>query len=112
MTAYKDDELNDNLNQSVEDNTEAKPNAYRVEDDNATEEKDLKGILGGEVKDANAPGMEGEGAGGHKFGEINNTPSGDDKNNPSRNAGYSNGYFARTEPSDEHPENNNFKADG
>jgi hypothetical protein len=41
----------------------------------------------------------------------NNTPSGDDKNNPSQLAGYTNGYFKRTEPSDEHPENTNFKAE-
>lgn len=55
------------------------------------------------------PVREGQPAGGQKFGEDNNTPSGDDKNNPSENAGYTNEYFRRTEPSEEHPENTNFK---
>lgn len=59
----------------------------------------------------NSRGMEGEPMGGHKFGEEGNTtPMGDDKDNPSRYAGYTNGYFARTEPSDEDTANNNFKA--
>ena len=54
---------------------------------------------------------EGQPAGGHKFGEDGNpTPMGDDKDNPSRNAGYTNAYFARTAPSDEDTANNNFKA--
>lgn len=43
------------------------------------------------------------------FGQNNETPAGDDKNNPSQNAGYSNEYFRRTEPLEEHPENSNFK---
>ena len=55
------------------------------------------------------PIREGQPSGGQKFGEDNHTPSGDDKNNPSQNAGYSNEYFRRTEPSEEHPENSNFK---
>ena len=55
------------------------------------------------------PIREGQPTGGQKFGEENNTPSGDDKNNPSQNAGYSNEYFRRTEPSEEHPESTNFK---
>jgi hypothetical protein len=55
--------------------------------------------------------MEGEGMGGHSFGKDGkSTPMGDDKDNPSRMAGYSNGYFARTAPSDEDTANNNFKA--
>ncbi len=87
-----------------------KPDAYRIEDDHNLEEKDLKkGLLSGEEKDVDAEGMEGKGMGGHRFGEESNTPSGDDENNPSRTAGYRNEYFRRTEPSDEHPENNNFK---
>ena len=48
--------------------------------------------------------------GGQNFGENNNTPSGDDKNNPSENAGYDNAYFKRTEPSEEHPEDTNFRS--
>jgi hypothetical protein len=55
------------------------------------------------------PVREGQPMGGQKFGESNNTYAGDDKNNPSQNAGYSNEYFRRTEPSDEHPEESNFK---
>ena len=55
------------------------------------------------------PVREGEPMGGQKFGESGNTYAGDDKNNPSQNAGYTNEYFRRTEPSDEHPENSNFK---
>jgi len=55
------------------------------------------------------PVREGEPMGGQKFGESSNTYAGDDKNNPSQNAGYTNEYFRRTEPSDEHPEDTNFK---
>ncbi|GAB3935225.1 hypothetical protein [Mucilaginibacter myungsuensis] len=56
--------------------------------------------------------MEGEGMGGHQFGEDGKaTPMGDDKANPSQNAGYANPYFARTAPSDEDTANNNFKAE-
>ncbi|RCH55804.1 hypothetical protein DJ568_03345 [Mucilaginibacter hurinus] len=95
MAAYNDDD-------------HEKPNAYRVEDDdNLTEENLKKTFLGGEMKDPEQP--EGSGYGGDKFGEENLTTSGDDKNNPSQHAGYSNGYFARTEPSEENPQNNNFK---
>ncbi|MES2279528.1 MAG: hypothetical protein V4592_26075 [Bacteroidota bacterium] len=55
--------------------------------------------------------MEGQPMGGHNFGKQGTTtPTGDDKDNPSRNAGYTNPYFARTEPSDEDTANNNFKA--
>ncbi len=55
------------------------------------------------------PVREGQPMGGQKFGESSNTYAGDDKNNPSQNAGYTNEYFRRTEPSDEHPEDSNFK---
>jgi hypothetical protein len=98
-------ELNENKN--------TPPNAYEVKDDDNLEEKDLRRTClfgsGDEEKQGNEPGLEGSPAGGHQFGENNNTPSGDDKNNPSQLAGNTNGYFARTEPSDEHPENSNFK---
>ncbi|MBB5394497.1 hypothetical protein [Mucilaginibacter sp. AK015] len=100
MTAYNDN------------NEQDKPRAYRVEDDDNLEEKDLRRtafMFGSEEKTGNEPGMEANGAGGDRFGENSNTPSGDDGNNPSQNAGYSNDYFKRTEPSEEHPENNNFK---
>ncbi|TWR26123.1 hypothetical protein FPZ42_10870 [Mucilaginibacter achroorhodeus] len=93
-------------------NDNQKPNAYRVEDDDNLEEKDLRReafMFGSEEKEANKPAMEGQGYGGQSFGDDSNTPSGDDANNPSRNAGYSNDYFKRTEPAEEHPEFNNFK---
>jgi hypothetical protein len=61
-------------------------------------------------KDRNLSGMEGQGAGGHNFGKDGGTPMGDDKDNPSRNAGYNNAYFARVAPSEEDTGNNNFKA--
>jgi hypothetical protein len=89
-----------------------KPSAYRVDDDDNLEEKDLRrSFLFGadEEKSTTAPDMEGQGTGGEKFGQNNLTPSGDDKANPSRNAGNNNAYFKRTEPSEEHPENSNFK---
>ncbi|MEO6521426.1 MAG: hypothetical protein ABIN91_07110 [Mucilaginibacter sp.] len=90
---------------------DTKPNAYRVDDDKNADEASLRKnyIIGGEMKDANAPGMEGEGMGGHKFGGTSHPPTGDDPANPSQNAGYTNAYFAKTEPSEEAPENNNFK---
>jgi hypothetical protein len=89
-----------------------KPTAYRVEDDDNLEEKDLRRtafMFGSEEKTGDEPGMEANGAGGQRFGENSNTPSGDDANNPSQNAGYSNDYFKRSEPLEEHPENDNFR---
>jgi hypothetical protein len=55
------------------------------------------------------PVTEGQPMGGENFGANNVTPSGDDKNNPSQNAGYTNAYFRRTQPAEEHTESNNFK---
>lgn len=55
------------------------------------------------------PVTEGQPMGGQNFGSNNVTPAGDDKNNPSQNAGYSNEYFRRTQPAEEHTESNNFK---
>ena len=60
-------------------------------------------------KSQTKPVREGEPMGGQKFGESGNTYAGDDKNNPSQNAGYTNEYFRRTEPADEHTEDINFK---
>ena len=54
---------------------------------------------------------EGQPMGGQNFGKNNNTPAGDDKNNPSQYAGNTNAYLARTEPSEEHPEDSNFTAE-
>ncbi len=89
--------------------------AYKVEDDDNLTEKDLKrSFLFGNSNDADPdqPGYEGQGTGGDNFGRTNVTTSGDDRANPSQNAGYSNDYFKRTEPSEEHPENNNFTPAG
>lgn len=105
---YRDPELQE---QSKETTTTA--NAYEVKDDDNIEESDLRRTFlfgkGDEEKSGNEPEMESRGAGGDRFGESSTTPSGDDPNNPSQNAGYSNEYFRRTEPSDEHPEFQNFK---
>jgi hypothetical protein len=94
-------------------NQNAEPRAYRVEDDDNLEENDLRRSYlfgkGDEEKAGNEPNMEAEGNGGERFGQNSNTPAGDDRNNPSQNAGYSNEYFRRTEPLEEHPEHNNFK---
>ncbi|RKR85533.1 hypothetical protein BDD43_5804 [Mucilaginibacter gracilis] len=108
----KDEQLLSTPNDVQQQDKDTKPNAYRVDDDGNADEASLKRnyIIGGEMKDANAPGMEGEGTGGQQFGGTSNPPTGDDPANPSRNAGYSNGYFARTEPAQERPENNNFKS--
>lgn len=104
----------DDKDDHTEQNGDDQPRGYRVEDDDNLEEKDLRrSFLFGdsEEKKADEPGMEGKPVGGEKFGENNLTPSGDDKDNPSQNAGNNNGYFKRTEPSEEHPENTNFKSE-
>ncbi|HEY8931610.1 MAG TPA: hypothetical protein VIM55_20580 [Mucilaginibacter sp.] len=91
-------------------NTTGKPNAWRVDDDKNVKEAQLERNLYGKSENNMKPVKEGEAMGGHSFGKNSKTPAGDDKNNPSRNAGYTNAYFARTEPSEEHPEDTNFKA--
>lgn len=109
MDFNNDELLNDRDNHSIE--AEVKPNAWRVEDgDNITEE-DLERHVYNETENANRDVKEGKPMGGQNFGQNNLTPAGDDKNNPSQNAGYSNAYFARTEPSEEHPEDTNFKSE-
>ncbi len=87
---------------------DGKPKAWRVEDDSNLEEKDLEKHLFVN-SDKKKPVMEGKAMGGHSFNKDNLTTAGDDKNNPSQNGGYTNAYFARTEPSEEHPEDSNFK---
>jgi hypothetical protein len=84
-----------------------KPNATRVTDDDSLDENDLNIGLRGESK--MKPVREGQPMGGQNFGSNNVTPAGNDKNNPSQNAGNTNAYLARTEPLEEHPEDNNFK---
>ncbi len=104
---FNKEELLDDRDSHAKQAVNVKPNAWRVHDDDKLEENDLSGRPGdAKVK----PVMEGKPMGGHNFGKNNVTPSGDDKNNPSQNAGYSNAYFARTEPSEEHPEDTNFKS--
>lgn len=89
---------------------QGKANGYLADDGKGTDEKDLKRnpLWGqGEMHQVS----EGQPMGGEKFGQDGNpTPTGDDKDNPSRNAGYTNGYFARTQPSEEDTADNNFKA--
>jgi hypothetical protein len=90
-----------------------KPHGYRVEDDSNLEEKDLrrKAFMFGSGRENRQRARYGR----QPLPVVNvlakssNTPAGDDKNNPSQNAGNTNEYFSRTEPSDEHPEYNNFK---
>ncbi|HVS91169.1 MAG TPA: hypothetical protein VHE59_03990 [Mucilaginibacter sp.] len=87
------------------------PNAYRVEDEKDMEEKDLKRtyLFGdAKMKSTSEPGMEGRGMGGQNFGNNNLTPAGNDKDNPPQNAGEGNAYFRRTQPAEEHPEDENF----
>lgn len=89
------------------------PNAYAVKDDDNLQEKDLQHSIVYKDGDVDENGMkpvrEGTPMGGQNFGKNNTTPAGDDKNNPSQLVGYNNAYLSRTEPSEEHPENNNFK---
>ena len=106
--AFNDNEFANGQDGRQQETTHVKPDAYRVEDDDNTDQKDLeKNYLFGKGDNPANP-TEGKGSGGENFGQENNTPAGDDKNNPSRNAGYANGYFARNEPSEEHPEDTNF----
>lgn len=102
--------LDDRDNHSKPANNDT-PKAYRVEDENDLNEESLERSLYGDSKDNVKRVMEGSGMGGQNFGKNNNTPSGDDKNNPSQTAGNTNPYFARTEPSKEHPEDSNFKVE-
>ena len=117
---YNDDELLNDFDDQQEQNqtsitntkNDTHANASRVNDEaDEVTEKDLKrSYLFGDAE--MAPVREGQPMGGESFGENNVTPSGDDESNPSRNAGYSNAYFGRTEPAEEHPENSNLTADG
>jgi hypothetical protein len=103
---YPDDELKDN---NQEQPSLGNANAYRVDDDDNETDEDLERSY--TDKDEVHPVREGQPMGGHNFGEKSVTPSGDDKNNPSQNAGYTNEYFRRTEPAEEKTDSNNFKPD-
>jgi hypothetical protein len=112
MTPNDDSKTNHDYPHHTAQGDDAPAGGYRVEDDKNLEEKDLKKTyLFGDSKMQNpdTPGHESHGMGGHKFGENNVTPAGDDEFNPSRTAGYDNDYFKRKEPMEEHPENNNFR---
>lgn len=89
---------------------QGKTDAKRVDDAKNLEEKNLKRSFN--FGASTEPVKEGKPMGGHKFGEESHPPTGDDKNNPSQNAGYTNAYLAKTEPSEEYTDNNNFKAPG
>ena len=96
-------EDNDLQNEQDKGSEQSRPNAYRVEDDDNEDEKDLTRF------DDKRPISEGEPMGGQNFGSNNVTRAGNDPANPAKNSGNSNGYFKRTEPAEEHPENSNFK---
>ena len=113
MTTNDNQFWSDEEENHPEQHNDDKPRAYRVEDDDNLEEKDLKRsyLFGkGKMKSTDAPGMEGQGMGGSKFGQNNLTPAGNDKANPSQNAGYENANFRCNEPLEEHLENSNFVA--
>ncbi|MDR6941098.1 hypothetical protein [Mucilaginibacter pocheonensis] len=109
MTLENNEFYDDDKDQ--QEQTSNKPNAYRVDDDSDLTEEDLQHgypTSKDDMKKQDAPGMESRGMGGQSFGSNNITPSGDDKANPSQTAGYTNEYFRRTQPAEEHPENSNF----
>jgi hypothetical protein len=90
--------------------TNQKAGGSRVDNGAGLDEKDLeKTFLFGKCENPANP-TEGKGTGGQNFGQENNTPAGNDKNNPTRMAGHTNAYFNRNEPSEEHPEDSNFTA--
>jgi hypothetical protein len=81
-----------------------------VADNNPGQEGNSNNELPKEINSTNSQVIrEGQPAGGQNFGKNNNTSAANDKNNPSQYAGNSNAYFDRTEPSEEHPEDSNFK---
>jgi len=92
--------------------TDQKAGGRRVDDGAGLNEQDLeKTFLFGKGPNVANP-TEGKGTGGQNFGQENNTPAANDKNNPTRMAGHTNAYFDRNEPSEEHPEDSNFTAPG
>jgi len=113
MVVNSDEVADEKDSHSNKEEYKVRPLVWRSDDKEDIKEKDLERSFlfnTGETGELKKPVREGEGTGGHNFGKSNLTPAGDDKNNPSQNAGYSNAYFARTEPSEEHPENSNFTA--
>jgi hypothetical protein len=101
---FKDDDIADYMGNYLQ--TESL--RYRADNGTELDEKHLTRIfLFGKGKNPANP-TEGKGFGGQKFGQENNTPAGNDKNNPTQMAGHTNAYFNRNEPSEEHPEDSNF----
>jgi hypothetical protein len=86
------------------------PQAMLNNENNLRDERDSYSAQKQQQESNRPHGMEGEGMGGHNFGKDGKAPMGDDKDNPSRNAGYNNAYFARVAPTEEDTGNNNFKA--
>ncbi len=111
MVPY-DDEPTKDYPHHTEQTANPPATAHKVDDDDNLDEKDLKrSYLFGDSEDKNPDRKqyESHGMGGQSFGQDNVVRSGDDPANPSRNAGYDNDYFKRTEPLEEHPDNQNFK---
>ncbi|HEY4198246.1 MAG TPA: hypothetical protein VGM63_22050 [Mucilaginibacter sp.] len=108
----ENEKVEENKHKDQPQNT-VRPNAYRVEDADNLEEEDLKRsyLFGSaKMKSTEEPGMEGQGMGGQNFDRNNLIPAGNDKANPPQNAGEGNAYFRRTQPAEEHPEDENFVA--
>lgn len=106
---YKAMSFNEHNNEPQTGNI-TKAGGERVDNGAGLNEKDIeRSFLFGKGKNTANP-TEGKGVGGQNFGKENNTPAGNDKNNPTQMAGHTNAYFDRNEPSDEHPEDSNFTA--
>ncbi len=110
MNYSENDSADDRKDQSQNENN-AQPGGRRIDNGAGLNEEDLeKTFLFDKGGNAGNP-TEGKGVGGQNFGKENNTPAGNDKNNPTQMAGHTNAYFDRHEPSDEHPEDSNFTAE-
>lgn len=107
MNFNDDNTTNGDSSQPLTENN-GQPGGRRVDNGAGLNEEDIeKTFLFGKGGNPANP-TEGKGAGGQNFGQENNTPAGNDKNNPTQMAGHTNAYFDRNEPSDEHPEDSNF----
>jgi len=107
---FNEDNFADDRDNQTQTNEHTKAGGYRVDNGAGLNEEDLeKDFLFGKGDNPANP-TEGQGTGGQDFGGENNTPAGNDKNNPTQMAGHTNAYYDRNEPSDEHPEDSNFTA--
>lgn len=106
----KENDITDDRKDQSQNESGTQPGGRRIDNGAGLDEEDIKRtFLFGKGGDPANP-TEGKGVGGQNFGQENNTPAGNDKNNPTRMAGHTNAYFDRNEPSDEHPEDSNFTA--